>query len=354
MATAQILPSSFPPIWGDYMMPYIVPTGLASIIPAGPSTSTLTCIPLLNLLHYVSSLNCATLKNERFMNTDFNNSLSVIKTFERHAGKKTLWHSFNTDPIKTIQKMKKSVPSSVRATFLPRLERIHLLSAGARRREGPGAVPFVLIGRGRHHRWRLPPSAVPVQRLVGVASGRDRVPAAAVMGGGRGVDAAVVGPALAGQWLRIRVGRIAREEGPASPLTCRPSAVKPALVAVAAGGVAGQRVAAGVAGVVCLALQGGERGSCWVNMQSVQQFRWRAMAGAWPWSVCLGSLCPGRPVWALVSAPLHWLVPWTMTWGRARGALGRKHTHTDTFAGLKQIMLKLHSRQKRIKYLWHI
>lgn len=80
---------------------------------------------------------------------------------------------------------------------------------------------------------------------------------AAVVAGGRGVDAAVVGPALAGRRLRIRVGRVAREEGPASPLACRPSPVEPALVTVAAGGVAGQRVAAGVAGVVCLALQGG-------------------------------------------------------------------------------------------------
>ena len=66
---------------------------------------------------------------------------------------------------------------------------------------------------------------------------------------GGGVDAAVVGPPLVEE-VRVGFGRVA----PASSLSSG-SSVEPALVAVAAGGVAGQRVAAGVAGVLSLALQ---------------------------------------------------------------------------------------------------
>lgn len=64
-----------------------------------------------------------------------------------------------------------------------------------------------------------------------------------------GVDAAVVGPPFVEE-VWVRFGWVAH----ASSLSSG-SSVEPALVAVAAGGVAGQRVAAGVAGVLSLALQ---------------------------------------------------------------------------------------------------
>lgn len=129
------------------------------------------------------------IKTQRFMNVDSSNSPCVVRTFERHLGKKNPRHSINTDSIKKQKKKRKKKENrhlmSERAAFLPRLECVHLLSAGAGRREGPGAVPFVLIGRSRHYGRRLPSPAVPVQRLVGVATWRDCVPAAdAVVGRG--------------------------------------------------------------------------------------------------------------------------------------------------------------------------
>lgn len=69
---------------------------------------------------------------------------------------------------------------------------------------------------------------------------------------GRGVDAAVVGPPLV-EKVGFRVGWVA-EANPTSSLSSR-SSVEPALVAVAAGGVTGEGVTAGVAGVLSLTLR---------------------------------------------------------------------------------------------------
>lgn len=77
-------------------------------------------------------------------------------------------------------------------------------------------------------------------------------PVAGVVVGGGGVDAAVVGAPLA-QRVRVGIGGVAPTD-PASSL----SSVKPALVAVVAGGVAGESVAAGVAGVLSLTLNSTE------------------------------------------------------------------------------------------------
>lgn len=66
-----------------------------------------------------------------------------------------------------------------------------------------------------------------------------------------GVDAAVIGAPLV-EKVWVGIGRVAQKSA-AYPLSSR-SAVEPAFVAVAAGGVTGQRVAAGVAGVLSLPL----------------------------------------------------------------------------------------------------
>lgn len=90
--------------------------------------------------------------------------------------------------------------------------------------------------------------------LVGLAVGHVSVASAVVVG--RGVDAAVVGPPLVEE-VRLRVSRVT-EATPASSSSstlCSASSVEPALVAVVAGGVAGQGVAAGVTGVLGLTLQ---------------------------------------------------------------------------------------------------
>lgn len=77
------------------------------------------------------------------------------------------------------------------------------------------------------------------------------VPVTGVVVRDGGVDAAVVGPSLV-QEVRVRIGEVSAAPNSFSP---RPS-VEPALVAVAAGGVTGQSVAAGVTGVLSLPLQG--------------------------------------------------------------------------------------------------
>lgn len=85
---------------------------------------------------------------------------------------------------------------------------------------------------------------------MGLAVGH--VSGAIVVVVGRGVDAAVVRPPLV-EKVGVRVGWVA-EATPASSLSSS-SSVEPAFVAVAAGGVTGQSVTAGVAGVLSLALQ---------------------------------------------------------------------------------------------------
>lgn len=86
--------------------------------------------------------------------------------------------------------------------------------------------------------------------LVGLVVGH--VSMASVVVVGRSVDAAVIGPPLV-EKVGVRVGWVA-EANPASSLSCS-SSVEPALVAVAAGGVAREGVTAGVAGVLSLTLQ---------------------------------------------------------------------------------------------------
>ena len=155
----------------------------------------------------------------------------------------------------------------VRVGHSPGFESIHFFSAGSRRRERPGPVPFVLIGCSWYDGRRLPPPPLPaaaaapphrqllpppvrpeaLQGLVAVG----HVHEAGVVVMGRGVDAAVVGPPLV-EMVWVRFGWVAKAT-PRTPFTCRPP-VEPALVAVSAGGVAGQSVAAGVARVLSLAL----------------------------------------------------------------------------------------------------
>lgn len=147
----------------------------------------------------------------------------------------------------------------------PRFESIQLVSAGAGRRERPRPVAFILIGccwydgRGlsspcvsataaSSHRQLLH-AAVTGKAVPGLAG---HAPVAGAVVGGGGVDAAVVGAALV-QRVRIRIGGVAGADA-ASAL--RP--VEPTLVAVVAGGVAGQSVAAGVAGVLRLTLMSAE------------------------------------------------------------------------------------------------
>lgn len=86
--------------------------------------------------------------------------------------------------------------------------------------------------------------------LMGLAVGHVSVARVVVVG--RGVNATVVRPPLV-DMFGVGVSCIA-EATPASSLSSG-SSVEPALVAVAAGGVAGQSVTAGVAGVLSLALQ---------------------------------------------------------------------------------------------------
>lgn len=153
--------------------------------------------------------------------------------------------------------------------LIPRFESIHFFSAGAGRRERFGRVPFVLIGSAWHNGWRLLSprlSAVApshgqlwkaavgrrgMHGFVRLAAGLVSAVTAVVVRGG--VDAAVIGAPLV-EKVWVWIDRVA-EKPAAYPLSSR-SAVKPALVAVAAGCVAGQRVAAGVAGVLSLALEG--------------------------------------------------------------------------------------------------
>lgn len=153
---------------------------------------------------------------------------------------------------------------------LPGLESIHFISAGARRRERPRPVPFVLIGRSWYNGRRLsslslpPAAAAPSHRqlrdatvgrravhsLVGLAVGYVTVATVSVVG--RGVDAAIVGPALVKE-VGVRIGRLTEATHASSLSRC--ASVEPALVAVAARGVTGQGVAAGVAGVLSLTLR---------------------------------------------------------------------------------------------------
>lgn len=153
--------------------------------------------------------------------------------------------------------------------LLPGFESIHFISARARRRERPRAIPFVLIGCGWNDWRRLPsprfsPAAAPshgqllhaavghkaVHGLVGLAVGQVSVASVVVVG--RGVDTAVVRPPLV-EKVGVGVSWVT-EATPASSLSSS-SSVEPALVAVAAGGVTGQGVTAGVAGVLSLTLQ---------------------------------------------------------------------------------------------------
>lgn len=71
-----------------------------------------------------------------------------------------------------------------------------------------------------------------------------------------GIDAAVVGAALGAKLLWFWVRRVA--EAPQAP-SAATSAVKPAFIAVTTGRVAGEGVAAGVAGVLHLPLDRGGR-----------------------------------------------------------------------------------------------
>lgn len=86
--------------------------------------------------------------------------------------------------------------------------------------------------------------------LVGLAVGHVSL-AIVVVVVGRGVNATVVRSPLVE--VGVRVHWVA-EATPAAPLSSG-DAVEPALVAVAAGGVTGQGVTAGVAGVLSLALR---------------------------------------------------------------------------------------------------
>lgn len=86
--------------------------------------------------------------------------------------------------------------------------------------------------------------------LGGLAVGHDSVASVVVVG--RSVDAAVVRPPLVKK-VGVSVGRVAKAT-PASSVSSS-SSVEPALVAVAAGGVTGQGVTAGVAGVLSLTLR---------------------------------------------------------------------------------------------------
>lgn len=86
--------------------------------------------------------------------------------------------------------------------------------------------------------------------LVGLAVGHVAVATVSVVG--RGVDAAIVGPALVKE-VGVGIGRLTEATRASSLSRC--ASVEPALVAVAARGVAGQRVAAGVAGVLSLTLR---------------------------------------------------------------------------------------------------
>lgn len=86
--------------------------------------------------------------------------------------------------------------------------------------------------------------------LVGLAVGHVTVATVSVVG--RGVDAAIVGPALVKE-VGVRVGRLTEATHASSLSRC--ASVEPALVAVAARGVTGQGVAAGVAGVLSLTLR---------------------------------------------------------------------------------------------------
>lgn len=151
-------------------------------------------------------------------------------------------------------------------SLLPRFESIHLIGTGAGRREGPRPVAFILIGRRWHDGRGLSSSCVSAaaapshgQLLHAAVAGKavqvlaGHVAVAGVVVGGGGVDAAVVGAALV-QGVGVGVGRVAAAD-PASSLR----GVEPALVAVVAGGVAGQGVAAGVAGVLSLALRSTRR-----------------------------------------------------------------------------------------------
>lgn len=170
-----------------------------------------------------------------------------------------LWVS----PLPPILEHFTDIPSKHHAiSCSPRFESIHFISTGARRRERPRPVAFILIGCCRHDGRGLSSSCVCAcaasshrQLLHAAIAGKavhglaGRSPVAGVVVGGGGVDAAVVGAPLA-QWVRVGIGWVAPAD-PASSL----SSVKPALVAVVAGGVAGQGVAAGVAGVLSLPLE---------------------------------------------------------------------------------------------------
>lgn len=92
---------------------------------------------------------------------------------------------------------------------------------------------------------------------MGLAVGH--VPVATIIVEGRGVDAAVAGPALV-EKFEVGVAWVDEAAAAASSLSPGSSSVKPALVAVAAGGVTGQSVTAGVTGVLSLTLHGGHRG----------------------------------------------------------------------------------------------
>lgn len=86
--------------------------------------------------------------------------------------------------------------------------------------------------------------------LVGLAVGNVSVTSVVVVG--RGVNAAVIGSPFV-EKVGVRVSWVA--EATPAPSLSSSSSVKPALVAVAAGGVTGQSVAAGVAGVLSVTLQ---------------------------------------------------------------------------------------------------
>lgn len=149
--------------------------------------------------------------------------------------------------------------------LLPRFESIHLISTGARRRECLRLVPFVLTGCSWYDRRRFSslcffPAAAPSQgQLLDVAAGCwavhglvGNVSVTSVSVVHRGVDAAVIGSPFV-EKVAVRIWRVA-EAASTSSLASH-SSFEPALVAVAAGGVAGQSVTTWVAGILSLTLK---------------------------------------------------------------------------------------------------
>lgn len=166
--------------------------------------------------------------------------------------------------------------------------------------------------------------------LVGLTVGN--VPLANVVEVGRGINPAVIWPTLV-EKVRIWVSRVTEASSSFS-------SIEPALIAVAARGVTGQSVTAGVARVLSLTLQRSRQQQSEAKNATHQvtlcDCEWSLtleclFGESFPGTSCLSLLCPPPPPGARNED----------TGTCQRGSCQK--THTQTLAGLKQITPNLHA-----------